>query len=53
MNYYFWVAQNRGGVFKSGVVVAATPAEAHKISSKAATTFSDDAFIITKLERIE
>lgn len=53
MSLYFWVAKNRSGSMKSGVVSSENAAKAYLQASQAATTFSDDVFVVVKLERIE
>lgn len=46
-------SKNTSGLLKSGVIFANCPKEAHTEASRKATTFSDDVFVVCKLERIE
>lgn len=53
MKGYFWVGRNSIGLFKSGVVYADNVGVAHAMASKASTTYSDDKYVIVRLERVE
>lgn len=53
MNNYFYLAKNRQGLLKSGVISGVSAFDAYSKASKVVSKWSDDIYVIVKLERIE
>lgn len=53
LNNYFYLAKNRQGLLKSGVISAGSALAAYSKAERVVTSWSDDIYVIVKLERIE
>lgn len=53
MSNYFYLAKNRQGLLKSGVISGSSAFDAYSKASNIVTKWSDDIYVIVKLEKVE